>query len=79
VDRFIGIDQADLVVFVDAGKAWLSGGGPGTGPQRRIPAFKEWKADIGVGLDAGGVGLYLARALTDGQPVRISLRLTRRF
>lgn len=79
VDRFIGIDQADLVVFLDAGKAWLSGDGPGRVPNNRIPAFKEWKADIGVGIDAGGVGVYLARALTDGQPVRVSLRLTRRF
>lgn len=79
VDRFIGIDQADLVVFVDAGKAWLSGEGPGRVPDDRIPAFKEWKADIGVGIDAGGAGVYLARALTDGQPVRFILRLTRRF
>ncbi|MEP7326834.1 MAG: hypothetical protein ABI836_12855 [Gemmatimonadota bacterium] len=79
VDRFIGIDQADLVVFVDAGKSWLSGDGPGRVPNDRIPSFKEWKADIGVGLDAGGIGVYLARALTDGQPVRISLRLSRRF
>lgn len=79
VDRFIGIDQADLVVFLDAGKGWLSGDGPGRVPDDRIPSLNEWKADIGVGLDAGGVGVYLARALTDGQPVRVSLRLKRRF
>lgn len=78
-DRFIGIDQADLVVFLDAGKAWLSGDGPGRVPHNRIPALKEWKADIGVGIDAGGFGVYLARALTDGQPVRVILRLKRRF
>lgn len=79
IDRFIGIDQADLVLFLDAGKAWLSGDGPGRVPDLRIPSFKEWKADIGVGLDAGGLGVYLARALTDGQPVRVVLRLHHRF
>jgi hypothetical protein len=79
LDQFIGIDQADLVVFLDAGKAWLSGDGPGRVPNDRIPSFNEWKADIGMGLDAGGFGLYLARALTDGQPLRASLRIDRRF
>jgi hypothetical protein len=79
VDRFIGIDQADLVVFMDAGKGWLSGEGPGRVPDDRIPSLHEWKADIGVGLDAGGLGVYLSRALTDGQPLRVSLRLRRRF
>lgn len=79
IDRFIGIDQADLVVFVDGGKGWLTGEGPGRVPDGRIPSLNEWKADIGVGLDAGGVGVYLSRALTDGQPVRVILRLQRRF
>jgi hypothetical protein len=79
VDRFIGIDQADLVVFMDAGKSWLSGEGPGRVPDDRIPSLHEWKADVGVGLDAGGLGVYLSRALTDGQPLRVSLRLRRRF
>jgi Omp85 superfamily domain len=79
VDRFIGIDQADAVLFLDAGKAWLSGDGPGRVPDDRVPALKEWKADIGIGLDAGGLGLYLSRALTDGQPVRFSFRINRRF
>jgi hypothetical protein len=79
VDRFIGIDQADLVIFMDAGKGWLSGEGPGRVPDNRIPSLSEWKADVGIGLDAGGLGLYVARALTDGQPLRVSLRLQRRF
>lgn len=79
VDRFIGIDQADLVVFMDAGKGWLSGDGPGRVPDDRIPSINEWKADVGVGLDAGGLGVYLSRALTDGQPLRVSVRLRRRF
>jgi hypothetical protein len=79
LDRFIGIDQADLVVYVDGGKGWLAGDGPGRVPDDRIPSLSEWKADIGIGLDAGGLGVYLSRALTDGQPVRLGLRLQRRF
>ncbi|MGE0354956.1 MAG: BamA/TamA family outer membrane protein [Gemmatimonadales bacterium] len=78
-ERFIGIDQADFVVFTDAGKAWLSGDGPGRVPDNRIPAFKEWKADAGVGLDLGNLAVYLARALTDGEPLRLAFRIKRRF
>ncbi len=79
LDRFIGIAEADLVFFADAGKAWLSGDGPGRVPNNRFPSLKEWKADIGGGLDAGGIGLYLAKALTDPEPVRLFVRLERRF
>ena len=32
-----------------------------------------------IGLDAGGIGVYLSKALTDGQPVRFFVRLQRRF
>jgi hypothetical protein len=79
LDRFIGINEADLVIFADAGDAWLSGRGPGRVPNDRIPSLKEWKADVGVGIDAGGIGAYLAKALTDGQPLRLFVRLQRRF
>lgn len=79
LDRFIGIDEADLVIFADAGKAWLSGDGPGQVPDNRIPNFGEWDADVGAGIDAGGIGAYLAKALTGDEPVRIIVRLQRRF
>jgi len=79
LDRFIGIDEADLVVFSDAGKSWLTGDGPGRVPNGRLPVLREWKADVGFGLDLGGIGAYLVKALTDGQPVRVFLRLSRRF
>ena len=79
LDRFFGIDAADLVFFADAGKAWLSGDGPGRVPDNRIPNLDEWDADVGVGIDAGGIGAYLAKALTGDEPVRVILRLQRRF
>lgn len=79
LDRFLGIQDPDLVVFGDAGSAWLAGDGPGRVPSNRIRALSEWKADAGVGLDAGGIALYLVKAVTDGEPVRVYLRLERRF
>ena len=77
--RFIGIEEADLVLLGDAGKAWLAGDGPGQVPVNRIPSFHEWKTDVGVGLDAGQIGAYLAKSLSEGEPVRFIVRLQRRF
>jgi hypothetical protein len=77
--RFIGIEEADLVFLADAGKAWLAGDGPGQVPVNRIPSFDEWKLDVGVGLDAGEIGVYLAKSLSQGEPVRLLVRLQRRF
>jgi hypothetical protein len=79
LDRFIGIEDPDLVAFADAGSAWLAGDGPGRVPSNRIRSLAEWKADAGVGIDAGGVAVYLVKAVTDGEPVRVYLRLERRF
>jgi hypothetical protein len=77
--RFIGIEEADLVFFGDFGDAWLAGDGPGQVPVNRIPSLDEWNADIGVGLDAGEIGLYVAKALSGGEPVKLFVRLQRRF
>ncbi len=77
--RFIGIEDPDLVLFGDAGSAWLSGEGPARVPNDRIQSISQWKADAGVGIDAGGIAAYLVKALTDGEPVRFYLRLERRF
>ncbi len=77
--RFIGLEEADLVFLTDAGKAWLAGDGPGQVPSDRIPSFREWRADVGIGLDAGQIGAYLAKSLSQGEPVRFLVRLQRRF
>jgi hypothetical protein len=77
--RFIGIEEADLVFLGDAGKAWLAGDGPGQVPVNRIPSLHEWKTDVGIGLDAGQIGLYLAKSLGGGEPMRLIVRLQRRF
>jgi hypothetical protein len=77
--RFYGIEEADVVVFGDAGKAWLAGSGPGQVPVNSLPVLSEWDFDAGVGLDAGGIGAYLAKSLTGDEPVKFIVRLQRRF
>jgi hypothetical protein len=77
--RFIGIQEADLVFFSDAGKAWLAGRGPGQVPPDRIPVLGEWALDLGFGLDAGGIGAYLAKSISTGESVKFLVRLQRRF
>lgn len=77
--RFLGIEEADLVFFSDVGKAWLAGSGPGQVPVGRLPALKEWAFDLGVGLDAGEVGAYLAKSVSTDESVKFVVRLKRRF
>jgi hypothetical protein len=77
--RFLGIEEADLVFFSDAGTAWLAGDGPGQVPVDRIPVLGEWALDLGFGLDAGEIGAYLAKSLSAGESVKFIVRLQRRF
>jgi hypothetical protein len=63
-------DGPHLVLFANAGTAWLAsqpGGIPGL----------EW--DVGAGIALGSVGLYGARAIRAGEPLRLTLRVERRF
>ncbi len=69
----------DLVVLGDAGQAWLVGSGPGRLPSDRLPTLGSWLANLGLGIDWGGFGLYVAKAVTAGEPLRFTLRLDHRF
>lgn len=75
----IGLDRADVMVFADFGSAWLAGDGPGQVPADRIQALGEWRGALGVGIDGGWIGAYLARSITDDESPRFTLRLQRRF
>ncbi len=75
---FLGIEEADLVVFTDAGKP-ARGDGPGQVDVHSIPVLDEWKYDIGAGIDAGEIGVYLAKGFSEGEPVHFFVRLRRRF
>lgn len=77
VTRFLG--GPDFVVFGDAGQGWLVGAGPGRVPSGQLPNLDSWQADLGFGVDWGGFGVYLAKAVNAGQPVRLTARLEHRF
>ena len=55
------------------------GHGPGQVPVNRIPSFDEWKVDVGLGLDAGEIGAYIAKGISEGESVKFLVRLQRRF
>ncbi len=61
-------DGPQIVLFADAGSAWLKDAQPG-----------PLKWDVGAGLELGSVGLYAARALERDQPIRWFLRIHHRF
>jgi len=70
------------VLFADAGRGWRIGPpdgsltyGPGT-----LPPLSTFRADLGVGLDFGGIGVYAAKSVsTPGERVNFSVRLRHRF
>jgi len=78
-ETLIRLEGPDLVVFSEAGQAWLVGNGPGQTSSGGIPGFSSWLADVGLGVDWGGFGVYVAKAVTVGQPLRFTLRLEHRF
>jgi hypothetical protein len=73
------LEGPDLVVFGDAGQAWLVGTGPGRLPSDRLPTLGSWLADLGLGVDWGGFGVYVAKAVTSGERLRFTVRLDHRF
>jgi hypothetical protein len=77
--RFFWLEGLDVVVFADAGQGWLVGNTPGHVPAGRIPGFSSWLVDAGLGVDWGGFGVYIAKAVTTGERLRFTVRLDHRF
>ncbi len=78
------VSGPDLVVFADAGRAWSvsrnGSAGPDIIPADELPALNTFKTDIGVGLDFGPLGLYLAKPLDHAdRSVTFTVRMGRRF
>jgi hypothetical protein len=74
--------QPTAVAFVDAGRGWLVG--PPTGTlqysSRSIPRFGTFRTDVGLGLDLGIFGVYVAKAVSSSkEPANVFLRVRRRF
>ena len=67
-DDWFWFDGPNLVVFSNAGTGWL-----------RDEDIGDFEFDIGAGLEFGSLGVYAAKALTADEPVRIAVRLQRRF
>lgn len=79
LERLFGRDYADVVLFGNMGKAWLTGEGPGRIPNHRLPVLGEFEYDAGIGLDIDGLAVYLASPVSEGWSPRLTLRLQRRF
>ncbi len=80
------VSGPDLVAFVDAGRAWMVDRRGIAGiqadfiPADRLPALNTFKTDIGLGLDFGPLGFYLAKPLEHSdRSVTLTVRMGRRF
>jgi hypothetical protein len=69
----------DFVVLGDAGQAWLVGKGPGRLSSGQLPSLSSWLADLGLGVDWGGFGIYATKAVNATQPLRLTARIEHRF
>jgi hypothetical protein len=74
--------RTQWVVFTDAGRGWLVGNRVGTIQYEKdqFPTLSTFKTDIGVGFDAGLIGLYVAKSVSDSkEPPNFFVRVGRRF
>jgi hypothetical protein len=70
------------VIFADAGRGWLVGTPDSTLTYARdkLPALSTFRTDLGLGLDFGGLGFYVAKAISvTAEPARFFIRLRHRF
>ena len=71
------------VLFMDAGRGWLLHERAADGTVRRAAAFPSlstFRSDVGIGLDAEVVGVFIAKSLTDASnSLNFSIRLRHRF
>lgn len=74
--------RPSAVAFVDAGRGWLVGDRLGTlrYPSSSLPPFDTYRADVGVGINIGIAGLYVAKAVSSPEePANFFIRLHNRF
>ncbi|HYS69398.1 MAG TPA: hypothetical protein VEM14_04105, partial [Gemmatimonadaceae bacterium] len=74
--------EPTAVAFVDAGRGWLVG--PAFADlqysSHSFPRFGTFRTDVGVGLDLGLIGVYVAKAVSSSkEPANVFLRVHRRF
>lgn len=74
--------RPSAVAFVDAGRGWLVGTREGTlrYPSGSLPPFDTYRTDVGLGLDLGVAGLYVAKAVSASkEPANFFVRIHNRF
>lgn len=70
------------VAFVDAGRGWLVGQPSGTlqYSSNSFPRFGTFRTDVGLGLDLGIIGAYVAKSVSNPKdPANVFLRVRRLF
>jgi len=74
--------RMEWVLFTDIGRGWFVGpqDGGASYPSGLLPPLASFKTDVGLGVDFGGIGVYAAKAVSDGSEApHFIVRLTRRF
>ncbi len=64
----VWFDGPTLVLLSNAGTGWLDGDPVGA-----------LNFDVGAGIEFGGIGFYVSKAIKEDEPVRVTLRIARRF
>lgn len=70
------------IAFVDAGRGWLVGPRNGTLQYNSgsFPGFDTFRTDVGIGLDLGIAGIYVAKAVSEAkEPANFFVRIRSRF
>ena len=74
--------KPEVVAFVDGGRGWLVGPREGTlrYSSGSLPGFDTFRTDLGVGLDLGIAGIYVAKAVSEPkEPANFFIRIRSRF
>lgn len=74
--------RPSIVAFVDAGRGWLVGTREGKlrYPSTSLPPFGTYRTDVGLGIDLGVAGIYVAKAVSSSkEPANVFIRIHNRF
>ncbi len=74
--------RPSAIAFVDAGRGWLVGERQGDlrYPSGALPPFDTYRTDLGLGLDLGVAGIYVAKAVSASkEPANFFIRIHNRF
>jgi outer membrane protein assembly factor BamA len=84
-DRWLGgLRRSDMawVLFFDAGRGWLVGDQVGEIQYESgsLPSFGTFRTDIGLGIDLGLLGIYVAKSISQSkEPANVFVRIRHRF